>query len=124
MRKQLSKKIREAVYMKCNKHCAYCGCELPKLADMQVDHIESVWHSELKGAEVDNSVNNLLPACRQCNFYKSTMSIELFRERLRDTMLVNLRKNFNFRLALKYGFVAETGKSTLPIKFYYELMDP
>ena len=63
---------------------------------------------------------NLLPACRQCNFYKSTMTIEKFPESLQTTMIDNLRKNFNYRLALKYGMIQE---KDLSIKFYFEKLE-
>lgn len=121
MRKSLSKKIREQVWLKYDKHCAYCGCELPKLADMQADHINSVYVSEVRGNEIDNSIANLMPACKQCNLYKSTMTIEDFRDRLKTTMFKNLQKTFNYRLALKYGLIIESNK---PIKFYFEQFEP
>lgn len=35
-RKAISKNIRELVFNKYNKHCAYCGCEL-EYKDMQID---------------------------------------------------------------------------------------
>ncbi len=113
--------MREQVWLKYNKHCAYCGCELPKLADMQADHINSVYHSEIKGNETDNSLDNLLPACKQCNLYKSVLDVDTFRKRLKDTMLKNLQKTFNYRLALKYGLITETDKQ---IKFYFEQYEP
>ena len=61
--------------------------------------------------------DNLLPTCRQCNFYKSSMNIELFRERLTGTLMQNFKKTFQYRLALKYGLIEEHIK---PVKFYYE----
>ena len=63
------------------------------------------------------SIENLLPACRQCNFYKSVFTLEDFRERLQTTMMANVRKNFGYRLAVKYGLVEEKIK---PIIFYFE----
>ncbi|MCQ2581904.1 MAG: HNH endonuclease [Alphaproteobacteria bacterium] len=122
-KKPISKKIRETLWLKYNKHCAYCGCELPKLSDMQADHIKSVWRSELNFEEVDNSINNLRPACRQCNFYKSTWQEEDFRANIQGMLMNNLQKNFNYRLALKYGLVMKTVKLDKPIKFYYERLE-
>lgn len=112
-----SKLVREKVYQKYNGHCAYCGCEL-QYKDMQVDHIESRYKAEYRGKEVDNSIDNLNPSCRACNFYKGEKSIEVFRRDIINTLLPNLKKNFNFRLALKYGLVAE--KEVKPVCFYYE----
>ena len=109
-RKYISKSIRLKVYEKYNGHCAYCGCKL-ELKDMQVDHIVSVyWYS---GA---NDIENYNPACRMCNFYKSTMTIEDFRKQL-GKLLSKLEKVFIFRLAKKYGVIQEVEK---PIVFYFE----
>lgn len=63
--------------------------------------------------------SNLLPACRQCNFYKSTFTIEQFRQRLKDVMMPNLQKDFRYRLAVKYGLIEEADKSII---FYYETL--
>lgn len=118
-RKPIPKKVRQALYEKYNHRCAYCGCEL-EYKDMQVDHIISVYrnelHKELSEKELCD-INNLLPTCRQCNFYKSDVSIEKFRKSLTDTLLPNITKTFQFRLAKKYGLVSDNSK---PIKFYFE----
>ena len=118
--KPIPKKIRLALYDKYNHKCAYCGCDL-EYKDMQVDHVESIYaNTDCKQNMTEEEVyseSNLLPACRQCNFYKSTMTIEKFRESLETIMMDNLRKNFNYRLALKYGMVEE---NKIDIKFYFE----
>lgn len=118
--KSIPKKIRMSLYEKYNHKCAYCGCDL-EYKDMQVDHIKSVYvNTDIKQNLTETemySEENLLPSCRQCNFYKSTMTIEDFRRRLKTTLMENLRKNFNFRLAIKYDLVKEYDK---PILFYYE----
>lgn len=119
-RKSITKSMRQAVYDKYDGHCAYCGCEL-KLNEMQVDHIKSVYKSECFNEYVDDTFDNYMPACRQCNFYKSTFDLEEFRTRLTEVMFENLKKDFNYRLALKYGMVSEN--EILPIKFYFEKVD-
>lgn len=112
-RKPIPKPVRIKVYEKYNRHCAYCGCEL-ELKDMQVDHIESVyWYN---GA---NDIENYNPACRMCNFYKSTMSIEDFRKQL-GKLTSRLKNIFIYRLAKKYGLITEVEK---PVKFYFEKED-
>jgi 5-methylcytosine-specific restriction endonuclease McrA len=117
-RKQLSKANRLKVYYKYDKHCAYCGCDL-EYEDMQIDHIKAVYKSELDKENADESFENLMPACRMCNFYKSTFSIEQFRERL-HSLHVRLNEQFIFRLALKYGIVNLNSK---PIVFYFEKVE-
>ena len=81
-RKPISKKLREQVYQKYNGHCAYCGCEL-EIKDMQVDHVLSVARAKWIKDELDlNNIDNLMPSCRSCNYYKDTCSIETFRKNL------------------------------------------
>lgn len=109
-RKQIPKKIREQVYKKYNGHCAYCGCKL-EYNDMQVDHVVSVY-----GNNGSNDIDNLMPACRMCNLYKSTFSIDVFRKHL-ESLYERLRKPFIYRLALKYGLIEEHKKK---VKFYFE----
>ncbi|WP_295054272.1 HNH endonuclease signature motif containing protein [Ruminococcus sp.] len=109
-RKSISKATRLKVYEKYDGHCAYCGCTL-ELKDMQVDHIQSVYWYD--GA---NDIENYNPACRMCNFYKSTMSVEDFREQL-GKILSRLEKVFIFRLAKKYGLIREIKE---PVIFYFE----
>ena len=108
-RKALSKDMRREVYEMYGGHCAYCGREID-IKDMQVDHVQSVY----LGGEDERS--NYRPACRSCNFYKSTMSVEGLREQL-GLIAGRLEKLFIFRLALAYGLIQLTGR---PVKFYFE----
>ena len=112
----MTKEERVKVYNKFGGHCAYCGCKL-EIKEMQVDHINSKYLAKFRN-EVDNSLENLNPSCRQCNFYKSTYSIDNFRKQIENTLIPNLKKNFNYRLARKYGLVGEIKEK--PIKFYFE----
>lgn len=116
MRKAIPKSIRQEVYAKYDGHCAYCGCEL-QYKDMQVDHIESVRHAEHQGEEPNDTIENYMPSCRMCNFYKGSGDIEYLRKRLTDELVRNMRKPFDYRMALKYGLITE---SIHPIKFYFE----
>ena len=116
IRKTIPQSTRKIVYQKYNGRCAYCGCEL-EYKDMQVDHIVPVYHiTPINWSELGNEIYNLMPACRMCNFYKSTYSIDEFRERL-QTLTDRLEKIFIYRLAKKYGIVEERKK---PIQFYFE----
>ncbi len=122
-RRKLTRSERWQVYDKCKGHCAYCGCNL-EYKDMQVDHIKSIYaNTDIKHTMTDEemySEDNFLPACRQCNFYKSSMDLEIFRKRLSDTLMKNLQKTFQYRIALKYGLIEEHIK---PIKFYFETIN-
>ena len=109
-RKSIHQSVRKAVYQKYGGRCAYCGCKL-EYKDMQVDHVTSVyWYNG------GNDSENLMPACRMCNFYKSTFSIDKFRDRL-QTLTDRLEKTFIYRLAKNYGIVVEQRE---PIQFYFE----
>lgn len=118
--KAIPKKTRSMLYNKYNHRCAYCGCDL-EYKEMQIDHVKSIYaNTDIKQTmtEIDMySIDNLLPACRQCNFYKSSMDLESFRNRIGNTMLDNLRKEFGYRLAIKYGLIEERKKQ---ITFYFE----
>lgn len=108
-RKTISKDKRKLVYEKCDGHCAYCGRQL-EYKDMQVDHLHPVY---LGGKD---ELENYMPACRACNFYKSTMSIEDLREQI-GLLQKRLNNIFIYKLALSYGVIEETSKE---IKFYFE----
>jgi len=105
----MKKELREKVWKKYNKRCAYCGEPL-EYSKMQVDHI----HPKYNGGKDD--IENYNPSCRQCNFYKSTFTIDAFREQL-ATITERIKKPFIVRLAMKYGIV-----SFKPFdgKFYFE----
>lgn len=119
--KPISKRIRQLVYDKYNGHCAYCGCAL-EYKDMQVDHIESVYKKSIEEATrihdetgkwifVDNtstqddSLTNLMPSCRQCNYYKSSMDIEGLRYCIKNQLEHTCIDTFQAKLAIKYGII-------------------
>jgi 5-methylcytosine-specific restriction endonuclease McrA len=69
---------RQTVYEKTDGHCAYCGTELGKLKNMTLDHIVPL---SLDGG---NGVNNMFPACLTCNQAKGALTVEQFREKIRQ----------------------------------------
>ena len=104
--------LREKVWKKYNCKCAYCGEDL-EYKKMQVDHIDAKY---LGGA---NDIKNYNPSCRGCNFYKSTFSLDQFKQQL-STLHERFNKIFIVRLAIKYGII-----SFKPFdgKFYYEKLN-
>lgn len=118
--KAIPKKIRMFLYEQYNHKCAYCGCDL-EYKDMQIDHIKSVYTNtdihQIMTEDEMYAIDNLLPACRQCNFYKGSMDLETFRESLTNTLMKNLQKTFQYRLAYKYGLIEEHIE---PVEFYFE----
>lgn len=109
-RKPIPKKTRLAIYAKCQGHCAYCGCEL-EYKDMQVEHVVPL---HIGGTDTPE---NMLPSCRSCNYYKSTLGIEDFREWLGGLHNRMLRDSVNYRTLTRFGLIA---KNTAPIVFYFE----
>lgn len=113
-RKAIPKKVRQAVYDMYGGRCAYCGEPL-QYKDMQVDHVSSVMYHN--GSD---DIGNLLPACRLCNFYKSTDTIEQFRANLAEIprrLAEHKQHRVIYNLARKHGMVVETGAK---IEFFFE----
>ena len=121
-----SKEKREAVYEKCQGHCAYCG-KMISMKEMQVDHIEPHWHTlsedqALKAGikKGSHDLENLNPSCARCNKWKSTFSLESFRKVV-ETSLDRLERDTpNFRLARDFGLL-KTNKEE--VKFYFEIIN-
>ena len=97
IRKSFSRKMREDVYAKCDGHCAYCGCEI-SMKEMQIDHLEPFYNGG------KDNIENLMPSCRQCNFYKSAFYLITFRSEIHK-LLERCKKLFIVRLAIKYGIL-------------------
>ena len=108
-RKSISKTTRQNVLDKYDGHCAYCGKVLD-LKTLRVDHL----HPHSLGGE--DSFENYMPARYKCNFYKSTLSLDEFREQLM-TLHERISKPFIARLGLDYGII---GIKPFNGKFYFE----
>jgi hypothetical protein len=102
---------RQAVYDKYDGHCAYCGCKLESIKDMQVDHILP----QRNGGK--NELDNLNPSCRLCNHYKRGNDLESFRTFSLGGLIERLKKIYIFRVALKYGMIDIKNWDG---KFYFE----
>lgn len=108
-RRKLSKAQRLKVYNLFSGRCAYCGKTIA-YEYMQVDHVVP-----LHNGGADNE-SNYFPACRMCNYYKSTLTLDKFRAELRK-LQERLRKDFTYRLALRYGLIRGTKNE---VTFYFE----
>jgi hypothetical protein len=108
---------RQAVLAKTDGHCAYCGCELTTKT-MQVDHVVPVrrWYGRRDGEGTDD-INNLLPACRSCNNYKNSMSLENFREAAERWPEVLMRDSVTYKNAVRFGLVEPKPRK---VRFYFE----
>ena len=112
-RRKLSKAERKVVYDKCNGHCAYCGCELA-YKDMQVDHVVAF---NLIYDENTETMLNYLPACRSCNHYKNTSTLENFRKNVERFPEVLMRDSVTYKNAVRFGLVEPKPHKVV---FYFE----
>lgn len=100
-RKAIPTKIRQLVYAKCSGHCAYCGCIL-EYKDMQVDHVVPLNGWSEQG---DDNYENMLPACRSCNHYKSRSTLDGFRKMLEAMPDTLMRDSTTYKNAVRFGLV-------------------
>lgn len=112
-RRKLTPQERMVVYRKMGGHCAYCGCVL-KYEDMQVDHVVPLNGWSQSGSD---TLDNMLPACRSCNHYKSTMSLENFRKMVENMPVALARDSVTYKNAVRFGLVVPDPH---PIVFYFE----
>ena len=113
-RRKLTKEERRTVYQKTEGHCAYCSCEL-RFEDMQVDHVVPLNGWSEKG---NDTLDNMLPACRSCNHYKSRSTLDGFRTMVENMPTVLMRDSVTYRNAVRFGLVTPMPH---PVKFFFEL---
>ena len=117
-RRSLSKAERLIVYSKTDGHCAYCG-EAIELKAMQADHVSPMEFDGLieRNGYDPNHIDNILPACRSCNYIKSSMFLEKFRLRVSEWPNVLMRDNVTYRNAVRFKIVIPHPH---PVRFYFE----
>lgn len=120
---KITKNIREKVWNKYDCRCAYCGKPI-EYKELQVDHIDPIFRNDnekdllrMKVSRGKDSIENFNPACRRCNHWKSTFTIDKFREQIELQLMRLKRDNTNYRMALDYGLLKE---HPTPVKFYFE----
>lgn len=112
-RRKLSKTERMAVYQKTKGHCAYCGCVL-EFGAMQVDHVVPLEGWSERGGD---TLDNMLPACRSCNHYKSRSTLDGFRRMIENMPVALMRDSVTYRNAVRFGLVTPAPP---PVVFYFE----
>lgn len=132
---KLTRKQRLSLRMKFGGRCAYCGCQLPEKG-WHADHVEPI----LRISEIDeearkkglsrlkntgdvtyaarDSIENHYPACAPCNLFKSTFSVELFREQIVKQVERARASSVNFRTAERFGQIKVT---QAPVIFWFEV---
>ena len=86
---------------------------------MQADHlIPMEFYESYKaiGKDIDN-IENLVPACRSCNNYKSSLTLEKFREAIERFPAVLMRDSVTYRNAVRFGMVKPQQHEVV---FYFE----
>lgn len=124
---RLSKAQREQLRMMFGGLCAYCGGELPER--WHADHVEGIQRMDwvkrwgLAGSDGlplkpnNDRIDNLFPACPQCNLSKGSMSLEEWRGWLAGHVNSLNAYHSIYRLCRAFGLVEETGNRVV---FYFE----
>ncbi|QHR71558.1 hypothetical protein kvi_79 [Escherichia phage kvi] len=140
--KKLSKKEqRQILKMKYGGRCAYCGEELGDR--WHADHIKPVlrrskvvydengriarnddgsWKYKVVGMHKPEHdiLDNMNPACVQCNLYKSCMGLESWRKCIRENFQKYIQRNMGLRAAKRFGLLSIHDQ---PVEFYFEKYD-
>lgn len=103
-RKHISINKRDKVYLKYDNKCAYCGEPLTE-TNKSIDHIIPIFSGGT------NDINNLNPACIDCNKLKANLTITEFKIKI-NTALFNYPTN----KLIKYYDISINNN----IVFYYE----
>lgn len=118
----MSKVQRTDIYRKYGGRCAYCG-RIISLEDMQIDHLVPKYRTlsdadlrELGKQRGGDDIDNLMPACRPCNYRKGALSLENFRNALQRGQIC-CRRDFTYRMMVRYGLVVEMPPEVV---FYFE----
>lgn len=120
-RRPINPKMREQVYGIFGGRCAYCGRQIP-IEEMQVDHIVSYMRN---GGE--DTLDNYYPACKVCNRVKYCLSIDQFREQVRNCARIHHKPKRQYlnadsdKIAEYYDLLGEDWKEK-KIVFYFERM--
>lgn len=130
----LSKKQRQAIWDKTGGKCWYCGCDLP--GKWHADHVEPIIrktkivkdHSDSQYSHKVVStgeccrpqhdiIDNMVPACIPCNLFKTTFSVEGFRQEIEAQAERVRRYSSGFRIAERFGLVEVKPQ---PVTFWFE----
>ncbi len=108
------------------------GRERAVIPEALCDHIVDICEMELlEGNDViplegwsekgSDTLDNMLPACRSCNHYKSRSTLDGFRRMVENMPSALMRDSVTYRNAVRFGLVTPTPH---PIIFYFERRPP
>ena len=98
----MNKKLRNSVFMKYNVCCAYCGATLNNGF-----HVDRITPKIFGGTD---EFDNLNPACRDCNTYKSATRLEEYRTQL--LRMLNEKPEYLFKSKTKFEVAKKMGSIT------------
>lgn len=117
------KVFKNEVYSKFDGCCAYCGSPIT-LKNMQINHIIPIYRGwadlQLERFKLERGTDeliNLNPSCRVCNKWKSTWTIEQFRNEIQQQIKRLNERSAGFRIAKTYGLIQEIKRE---VKFHFE----
>lgn len=103
--------------------CAYCGKPLGDV--FHIDHVKPIYRgwseNESTPNRGENTEDNMLPACKRCNLWKKTFSVEQFRQEIAAQVERIRRDSPGYRLAEDFGLVSTTGNE---VSFWFERHKP
>lgn len=118
----MKKTDRIKVWLKYDKHCAYCG-KILEYKQLQVDHIQALWRNDVPNGSTivkgKDDITNWNPSCARCNKWKSTWSIEEFRTEIEKQQERVKRDSSGYRILLDYGLITEHKPKVV---FYFETL--
>ena len=110
---------REKIKIMFGGKCAYCGKELGNR--FHADHVDAIfrgWVGETRPKRAGkDEESNLFPACQRCNLWKSTLSVESFRDAIRHQLFQLNRDSSNYRMAKDFGLITENETNVV---FWFE----
>jgi 5-methylcytosine-specific restriction endonuclease McrA len=114
----MKKEVRQIVLEKYNGKCAYCGVELTK--GWHVDHIEPIvrnWTNGTCEKPENHNLDNFNPSCASCNIQKNSLTLEQFRDKIKQ--FINSLNSYSnqYKFAKKYNLVSETN---IEVVFHFE----
>ena len=118
----ISASKRLAVFNRFLGRCGYCGARM-LFPQATVDHIHPRYLEDTyAGGHIDEE-RNLMPCCRRCNKWKSTLTLEKFRAEIEAQLERLMRDSAQFRLAIDFGLVRPT-RAVARVQFYFERHAP
>lgn len=84
------------------------------MKQMQVDHVQPI------SVNGDDSLGNMLPACRSCNYYKGAELLETFRRYVEKFPSTLSRDSVAYRNAVRFGMVVPRPHKVV---FYFEQLE-